>query len=87
MSEVIEATLQERGARYGDFTDHAKISQDLKRVMMAAPGWQRLSPDKREALELIQHKVARILNGDPEYDDNWRDICGYSKLARDRVKS
>jgi hypothetical protein len=87
VSEIIEATLQERGARYGDFTDHAKISQDLKQVMMATPGWQRLTPDKREALEMIQHKVARILNGDPEYHDSWHDIVGYGKLAADRVKS
>jgi hypothetical protein len=38
--------------------------------MMTTSRWQRLTPDKREALELIQHKVARILNGDLEYDDN-----------------
>src|ERR1700722_6574557 len=86
MTETIDATLTERGARYGDFTNHTRVSQELKQVMMATPGWQRLTPDKREALELIQNKVVRILNGDPEYDDNWRDICGYSKLAQDRVK-
>jgi hypothetical protein len=86
MSDTIEAVLTERGARYGDFTDHATISQDLKQVMMATPGWQRLSPDKREALEMIQHKVARILNGDPEFHDSWHDVVGHAKLAADRVK-
>ena len=30
-------------------------------------GWQRLLPDKKEALEMIQHKIVRILNGDPEF--------------------
>lgn len=30
-------------------------------------GWQRLSPDKKEALEMIQHKIVRILNRDPEF--------------------
>jgi hypothetical protein len=82
----ISATLTERKSQYGDFTDHARISQDLKAVMVATPGWQKLSPDKREALDMIQHKVARILNGDPEIADSWHDIAGYSKLAEDRVK-
>jgi hypothetical protein len=85
MTDTIEDTLKDRGAKYGDFTDHARISQDLKQVMMATPGWQRLTSDKREALEMVQHKIARILNGNPEYADNWHDICGYSKLAEDRV--
>ena len=29
----IENTLAERGNRYGDFTDHARLCQDLKDVM------------------------------------------------------
>lgn len=81
----LDATLTDRRSQYGDFTGHARISQDLKDVMTATPGWQKLSPDKREALDMIQHKVARILNGDPEIADSWHDIAGYSKLAEDRV--
>ena len=84
--EIIN-TLNERGSRYGDFTDHARIAQSLKSVMNATPGWQRLTPDKKEALEMIQHKIARILNGDPEYHDSWHDVVGYAKLAADRVGS
>ena len=34
---------------------------------------------------MIQHKIGRILNGDPNYDDNWRDICGYSQLVLDEL--
>jgi hypothetical protein len=86
MSETIEETLKDRGTKYGEFTDHARIAQDLKQVMGNTPGWQRLTPDKKEALEMIQHKVARILNGDPELHDSWHDISGYSQLAADRVK-
>jgi len=29
---------------------------------------------------MILHKIARILNGDPEYSDNWHDIAGYATL-------
>jgi hypothetical protein len=54
--------------------------------MRRTPGWKRLSKDKREALEMIQHKIGRILNGNPEFHDSWHDIVGYAKLAADRVK-
>ena len=84
MTDIAD-TLKERGAKYGDFSDHARIAQGLKQVMNQTSGWQRLSPDKKEALEMIQHKVARILNGDPEFHDSWHDIVGYAKLAADRV--
>lgn len=77
-------TLAERGARYGDFTDHAAIAQSLQDPMRAAPGWEKLSPVKRQALTVIADKIARILSGDPEYKDNWHDIAGYAKLAEDR---
>ena len=81
----IDKTLDERGARYGKFKDHATISQALKDVMQMTDGWARLSADQAEALEMIQHKVARILNGDPNYHDSWHDIGGYSKLVADRL--
>lgn len=81
----VDATLTERGNRYGKFKDHAKLSQHLKNVMCCADGWERLEPDMREALEMIQHKIARILNGDPTYADSWHDIAGYAKLVDDRL--
>lgn len=77
---TIEKTLEERGKRYGEFAEHARISQNLKRVMRDSENWKRMSDDKREALEMIAHKIARILNGSPDYFDNWHDIEGYAKL-------
>jgi uncharacterized ferritin-like protein (DUF455 family) len=89
----IEATLAERGARYGDFTHHARIAQALQDTMRgqgaakeAAVGWDRLSADKKQALTAIADKIARILSGDPEYRDNFHDIQGYAKLAEMRCK-
>lgn len=84
MGEV-ESTLSERGKRYGEFTGHAKLSQGLQSVMRSTDGWQRLTPEQAEALTMIQHKVARILNGDPNYRDNWHDIQGYAKLVEDEL--
>jgi len=82
---AIDAVLNERGSRYGKFKDGADIIQKLKSVMRSTNGWDNLSPSQREALEMIQHKVGRILNGDPNYDDNWIDISGYSKLVADEL--
>lgn len=81
----IDKTLNERGSRYGDFTDHARICQSLKRTMMRQPGWDRLPDIHKQALDVIADKIARILSGDPLYADNWHDIQGYAKLVEDRL--
>lgn len=77
----VETTLGSRGLTYGAFKGHASISQDLKSTMHDAEKWDELSADKKEALEMIVHEVARILNGDPEYHDSWHDIQGYAKIV------
>ena len=82
----ITEVLEERGKRYGEFTDHAFITQSIKRAMKNSPNWKRLSDDKKEALEMIAHKMGRILNGDPSYIDSWTDIVGYAKLVEDYLK-
>lgn len=81
----IESTLKERGSRYGSFVDQATIEQNIKRAMMQAPNWGDLPPDSKSALEMVAGKISRILNGDPEYRDNWHDIVGYAKLVDDRI--
>jgi hypothetical protein len=83
----IDKTLQERGARYGKFVEHSLAAQNLKEVMRAycVGTWDKLADDQKEALEMIAHKIARILSGDPNYADNWHDIVGYAKLVDDRL--
>lgn len=76
----IDAIITERGSRYGKFNDGAAIMQELKFVMREVDGWHNLTPSQREALDMIQHKIGRILNGDPTYDDSWKDIAGYATL-------
>lgn len=79
--------LAERGKRYGSFVGHAEITQEFKSVMHC---WLKntnkiLRPTQMEALEMIFHKIGRILNGDPDYDDSWQDIAGYAQLEVDRI--
>jgi hypothetical protein len=85
MATELQATLDERGSRYGDFRDHALIAQDLQCVMQASAGWQKLDNVKKQALQVIADKIARILNGDPSYADNWHDIQGYTRLVEERL--
>lgn len=84
--ENIDDTLKERGARYGTFKNRARIAQNIKRGMVDSPNWETLSDDKKQALGVIADKIARMLNGDPEYHDNWHDIIGYAKLVADTLK-
>ena len=85
-TDTIDAVLTERGSRYGNFEDHARITQALKAAMIDSPNWNILRDDTREALEMVAHKVGRMLNGDPEYTDNVIDIIGYMQLVLDRMQ-
>lgn len=84
----VDAVLDERGARYGNFKDHAQITQDLKGVAyhFADSKGKVFDVDQVEALDMIFHKIGRILNGDPNYADSWIDIAGYAKLVADRLE-
>lgn len=79
-------TLEERGRRYGKFTGHARITQTLKGVIHDEDQFRLFDDDQREALDMIAHKIGRILNGDPDYRDSWIDIAGYAQLVADRLE-
>lgn len=81
----IVSLITERGNKYGAFKDGAEIMRDLKNAMHSTDGWEKLSPSQQEALDMIQHKIGRVLNGDPNYDDNWKDIAGYATLVAEEI--
>lgn len=83
----ISSTLEERGARYGSFDTHAEITQQLKFVIYKSLFEQKksLTPSMKEALDMIAHKIGRIINGDPFYADSWIDIAGYAQLVADQL--
>lgn len=83
----IDKTLTERGTRYGAFIGHAEVTQHLKayyRSELAKRG-KTMLPDQYEAMDMVMHKIGRIVNGDPDYADSWVDIAGYAKLVADRL--
>lgn len=87
-SQKITEILEERGERYGQFKFHAVVTQELKRVVQQQLQVRKkqLAPDQIEALDMICHKIGRIINGDPDYADSWDDIAGYAQLVGDRLR-
>lgn len=85
----VDEMLAERGKRYGTFIGHAHLTRTLKEALMdhAVSLNKKFYADEAEALDMICHKLGRIVNGDPHYADSWRDIAGYAKLVADRLES
>lgn len=82
---MIKKVLAQRQKTHGDFDSHARISQSIKCQMYNAEGYSSLCATQREALEMIAHKIARILNGNPNYKDHWVDISGYATLVANEL--
>jgi len=84
----IVATLDERAKDYGKFKDGAALMQGIKRLLAdhAAKHDKTFTDDQWEALEMIVHKIGRIVNGNPDKVDHWTDIAGYAKLVADRLE-
>lgn len=87
-SEDTSALLTARGHEYGIFRDSAALMQGIKRLLAdhAAKHDKTFADDQWEALEMIVHKIARIVNGNPDKVDSWQDIAGYATLIADRLQ-
>lgn len=83
---TIAQILEQRKSQHGDLLTQSTVSQGLKDAMRNNPKWIELKPDQKESLEMIVHKIARILAGDPNFVDHWDDISGYSILVANRLK-
>lgn len=78
--------LTERGTRYGNYLEQTAISNKIKESMQEIPTYWDMATDQKDALEMIAVKMSRIVNGDPDYADNWADIAGYATLVKDRLE-
>jgi len=73
--------LKERQKTHGEYTNVARISQALKAILQDGPTHDNLSLMQRESLDLICTKLARIVCGNPNEPDHFRDVAGYAQLA------
>lgn len=91
----LDAILKERGDKYGPFVVHAKVTQSLMRVLLETlnenPRFLSLGFQEQavivESMHMIAHKLGRIVNGEPTYDDSWDDIAGYAKLVSKHIST
>jgi hypothetical protein len=89
----IDEILEARKETHGEYRDHAQYAQLLKEVINIAAAYHRperkqmkLSHIQLESLDMIAHKIGRILAGNPNEPDHWDDIAGYAKLVADRLR-
>ena len=79
--------LNQRTKDYGDFKEFSYLSQDLKqRVNLSLYNREPMNEYKREALSMILHKIARIVNGNENKIDSWQDIAGYATLVVEQLE-
>jgi len=83
----VDQLLEARAKTHGDFSRHAQYTQRIKNVMKDTVNWLSLTNSDKEALEMIAHKIGRILAGNPNEVDHWDDIAGYSKLVANQIRS
>ena len=81
----INKTLEQRGSRYGKFKDVAATTYALQEILRNAKNHEHMTDDQVIALDMICNKMARIVNGDPSYIDNWHDISGYATLVEQEL--
>ena len=73
--------LTEREKTHGPFMTTAAKAQQLKDAMQGGKNWAELDDIQREALQMIASKIARILSGNWDEIDHWKDIAGYANLV------
>lgn len=78
---AVQDTLNTRGKIHGDFTVGSGVMQALKDIAHISTNWQYMTPAQKESIEMILHKVGRVLCGNPNHVDHWHDIAGYATLV------
>jgi hypothetical protein len=88
MTTYQNEVLNERETTHGDYAVTADIAQCLKDRVRFYGGKYcgELTLIQKESLDLICTKIARILSGNPNEPDHWKDIAGYANLVSERLK-
>lgn len=81
-----EQLLNERGKTHGSFDANAEIGQELKTIFRDYRNKYggKFTDVQLEGLDMIALKLCRILSGQADYAEHWRDIAGYATLVADR---
>jgi Domain of unknown function (DUF6378) len=79
----IDGLLSERGKTHGDYVKDAGVAIQFL-LVVEREFTTAHSSTMRHSIIMIIFKLARILTGDPDFADHWRDIAGYATLIADK---
>jgi len=90
-SEVLDPTeiykpediIEERQHTHGDFDNGARIINGIQDLLRCGARHEAIPPSQKLALDMIAVKLGRIVNGNPNHADSWKDIGGYASLGKD----
>lgn len=81
----LDQILPMRKNTHGKWPLQARISREIKELL-SENGANMLSEPQQESLDMIAVKISRILAGDADFEDHWRDIEGYARITADLLK-
>ena len=81
--------ISDKEKEHGYWPNTAETAQQLKQVMHQSYNWRNgnLSFSRREAIEMICTKLARIGSGDTNLRDHWEDGGNYFWLGGEEWKT
>ena len=78
----MDPVIPNRDDQHGGVQAVGDVSQVIKTRMRIGSNWTILSRGGQESLDMIAHKIGRILSGDDPHDpQHWEDIAGYAHAA------
>lgn len=77
----LDTTLQQREHKYGRYSGMADLHNKLIDSVREHKNYTKLPNEIKLSVEMILHKIARAINGDYSYTDNYTDIQGYAERA------
>ena len=83
---MIDQILAEREKTHGPYARHAAITQALKEILHG-PWWALLSPTQKETIDMIAHKLGRILQETLILQTTINDIAGYATLVAKELEA
>ena len=81
----VDVLHEERGSQYGDWRTQAQVAQGIKDSYRLGAGYNELTPQVKEKLDMIANKISRIVNGNQFNQDSWDDIAGYATLPNKNI--
>jgi hypothetical protein len=79
--------LKERGKTHGNWREQSACATELKQLCLHHQRSRSFNPSQSEGLLHILNKISRIVCGNPNEPDHWRDIAGYATLVAKELEN